>query len=456
MKANTREEKRRRFESGSSATVTTCAGEKTPNRQGTRTADIDTENIVTPRKRSCSTSIGDIASTGTSDHVASAGTSDHVASASDHESDDSDMEWDVPLWHHIQMNKRPDTIQLSLPTKTLPNILAKTTTTIKTSPRQEVKLVSAMVKSGGGIIGDMALSYSTVRRKRRSEVTSAAKKVRGSFECPEFLITHFDGKIIQLTNGVTEDRLAIVFSSPNVFKRQFAASPVIPNGTGAAQATALDEVIRTWGVGEAVVGQVFDTTASNTGCVRGAATRLETLLKKPIMWLACRHHVGELHVKWTYLACRGDEYIKSPENKLYKRLHDEWEQLLPIFTADPTVLVKWTYPADPDDWRCMKADTVLQWARHMMVHGSFRRGDHRELLELVVHYLGGVVLRPRATGAPVEGFKMRLPISTNQTRFMGTSIHEMKIAMLQGPALDCFSRRLTDIRPPMLLLSSSH
>ena len=79
------------------------------------------------------------------------------------------------------MNKRPDTIQLSLPTKTLPNILAKTTTTIKTSPRQEVKLVSAMVKSGGGSICDMALSNSTVCRKRQSEVTAAAKKVRGIF-----------------------------------------------------------------------------------------------------------------------------------------------------------------------------------------------------------------------------------------------------------------------------------
>ena len=77
----------------------------------------------------------------------------------------------------------------------------------------------------------------------------------------------------------------------------------------------------------------------------------------------------------------------------------------PFFTADPTVLVKWTYPADLNDWRCLKADTVLQWARNMMVHGSFRRGDHWELLELVVHYLGSVVLRPRASGASIEGFQ---------------------------------------------------
>ena len=91
VKANTREEKRRRFESGSSATVTTCAGETTPTRQGTRTADINTENIVTPRRRSCSTSIGDIASTGTSDHV---------ASGSDHESDDSDTHPSVRFFTH--------------------------------------------------------------------------------------------------------------------------------------------------------------------------------------------------------------------------------------------------------------------------------------------------------------------------------------------------------------------
>ena len=72
-----------------------------------------------------------------------------------------------------------------------------------------------------------------------------------------------------------------------------------------------------------------------------------------------------------------------------------------------------------------------------MVNGNFRRGDHRELLELVVVYLGGVVLRPRKNKDPkaVETYVLNRPIATNQTRFMGIALHELKIALL-GPQFE--------------------
>ena len=74
------------------------------------------------------------------------------------------------------------------------------------------------------------------------------------------------------------------------------ASPVIPDGSGASQARALCQVTDDWSVQNAIVGQVFDTTASNTGRHKGASSRLEVLPGRPVMWLACRHLVGELHV----------------------------------------------------------------------------------------------------------------------------------------------------------------
>ena len=82
---------------------------------------------------------------------------------------------------------------------------------------------------------------SSLYRKQHSEVTSAMI-VRSNFKCPQFFIVHFGSKIIQLSNGVTEDRLAILFSSPKIIQSQFAGSSVIPNGTVAAQSTALDAV----------------------------------------------------------------------------------------------------------------------------------------------------------------------------------------------------------------------
>ena len=54
--------------------------------------------------------------------------------------------------------------------------------------------------------------------------------------------------------------------------------------------------------------------------IRGAATILEQILRRPVIWIVCRHHTGELHIKHAYLACRGDVYKKGNHNKLYKRL----------------------------------------------------------------------------------------------------------------------------------------
>ena len=45
-----------------------------------------------------------------------------------------------------------------------------------------------------------------------------------------------------------------------------------------------------WDALSKVVAIVFDTS-SNTGWQNGACTLLELLIKKKLMWLACRHHV---------------------------------------------------------------------------------------------------------------------------------------------------------------------
>lgn len=42
---------------------------------------------------------------------------------------------------------------------------------------------------------------------------------------------------------------------------------------------------------------MFDTTSSNTGRFKGSATAIESTLNKAVLWLACYHHVYEIHVK---------------------------------------------------------------------------------------------------------------------------------------------------------------
>ena len=119
----------------------------------------------------------------------------------------------------------------------------------------------------------------------------------GERETEFFIVLHWDGKIIQLMTGDTEDRLAIVMSSPGKIQGQFLASPVISDGTGRALANTVYRVVSQFELLDDVQAFVFDTTASNTGCWRGSVTMFEAMLGRSALWLARRNHIPELHIK---------------------------------------------------------------------------------------------------------------------------------------------------------------
>ena len=72
-------------------------------------------------------------------------------------------------------------------------------------------------------------------------------------------------------------------------------------------------------------GLSFDTTSSNTGIQKGAAIRIQKLLQRKVLFLACRHHSAELIAKnvW-YKLFPAD---KSPECKLFVDLRGAWDYL---------------------------------------------------------------------------------------------------------------------------------
>ena len=58
---------------------------------------------------------------------------------------------------------------------------------------------------------------------------------------------------------------------------------------------------------------------------------------------------------------------------------------------DKNNLTLWEWPQDPNSWLYQQALAVLEWARQAMLNGTFPREDYRELLELIVKFLGGEV-----------------------------------------------------------------
>ena len=91
------------------------------------------------------------------------------------------------------------------------------------------------------------------------------------------------------------------------------------------QVATINTILASWGLLPCIVGMVMDTTVSNTGVIKGAASKLEQILKHPVLWIGCRHHTCELHIKHACIACRGDVFIKGKDNQLLKRLHTEWD-----------------------------------------------------------------------------------------------------------------------------------
>ena len=95
------------------------------------------------------------------------------------------------------------------------------------------------------------------------------------------------------------------------------------SGTGREITGAVAALLESWGAGINTVGMCFDTTASNTGRFSGACALLESLLRRPLLWMACRHHMFELAEVFT--KCIGPS--TGPDILLFKHFRSSWSKL---------------------------------------------------------------------------------------------------------------------------------
>ena len=119
-----------------------------------------------------------------------------------------------------------------------------------------------------------------------------------------------------LVSGIGGCKLLGVPSLPHLSTDK--ARNLISNAT----TTPLDK----WNCMGNVIGMVFDTTSANTGHKTAACISIQRDLDKSLLWLACRHHIGEVlleHV-WRDLAV---EVSKSPDVTVFTRFRDKWSQL---------------------------------------------------------------------------------------------------------------------------------
>ena len=273
---------------------------------------------------------------------------------------------------------------------------------------------AAVVKYVGVDIIDTNISYATAAKKAKKARIETEKDIIENFEVPDFVVLHWDGKVLKLKAGSKAEFICVYISGADVSKvTKLLGVPEVASGSGQQQKEAVVEMLRKWKIFDQVVGIVFDTTSSNTGSKSGACLLLEEYLGRSILWLACRHHIYELHIKHVVEAVTGN--TQDPGVKLFRRLKSEWNSL----ELDYTRLIKFDY-AESSSWLCDQARDVLGWAEEHYMMGTWPRNDYKELLELVIVWLGG----------KVNTFTFKFPGADHHARWLSKAIYYMKLALL--------------------------
>jgi len=203
-----------------------------------------------------------------------------------------------------------------------------------------------------------------------------------------------------------------------------------PTSTGFAQADAVYKQLVEWDLIKEIKCLVFDTTASNSGYLQGAAIRLQNLLKVPIFYLACRHHVGELLVKNPWYAVMKVDL--GPENAMFRKFNEIWSDI------DKEAQIK-LLDVDEDlkkELICFYTDILVKESKTKEL---FVRRDYKEMTELGLMLLGGKLPDDKS-------FSFKKCGARHKARFMAFGIYCQKMfAFCEQEVVrrNCFSTKVT-------------
>lgn len=302
--------------------------------------------------------------------------------------------------------KRPQKIPYTQKTILTPR-LAAVLDKLKVSHRDAVHLLVAFLDAVGLNTSDYVLNRNTIREQRASLRKERSEKIMQTFSAKDQPLTlHWDTKLLTSISGKKEDRLAIIATAPDL--EQIIDMPDIPSGTGLEISSAVYDALLQKNILERTEAFVFDTTSSNTGRFKGAATLLEKAIGRNILFLGCRHHIFEIVLAAVFKEANV-ETTTGPEIQIFKRFQKFWPEI-----KQDNFLPGLTHPRISeilgDD-----CGEILNFA-YTRIEESFPRDDYREFLELVIIFLGG---RP-------GGIKFAKPGALHHARWMAKRFTALK------------------------------
>ena len=155
---------------------------------------------------------------------------------------------------------------------------------------------------------------------------------------------------------------------------------------------------------------LFKVAFIHSGWQRGAAVRIEKGLKRPLLWLPCRHHIGELLVQESWFVLFGKD--KAPYFLKFKEFQGNWDKIEK--TSFETLTVK--------PWMRTRVSEIVQFCQFALTSEKLARNDYREFIELVLFVLG----------SPPENFTFKLPGAVSKVRWMAVVIYGIKLFLFRS------------------------
>lgn len=160
---------------------------------------------------------------------------------------------------------------------------------------------------------------------------------------------------------------------------------------------------------DATVALCCDTTASNSGRLKGAAIILEQLLGKDLLYLPCRHHIFELILQAAF-----EEKMPAstrPKVALFQNFRKAWDSL------DKSNIKPFEQKGN-----IFREDgvRVLTFCEEEL-KAKQPRADYKEFLELVILFLGG----------KLKNKHFKVPEAVHHAQWMAKAIYCFKIYLLR-------------------------
>ena len=167
-----------------------------------------------------------------------------------------------------------------------------------------------------------------------------------------------------------------------------------------------------WKCADNVRAMVFDTTRSNTGSLTAACVSVQDKLGRELLWMPCRHHIGEVILTWSWNAFKF-ELSTSPEINLFGRFKANFYKL--NYKKGDCLFIP-----QHSDFVKSERDSIVFLCENALEQG-FARGDYRELIMLSLVFLNA---------CSYDVIMIQKPGACHKARWMAKLIYSLKMILL--------------------------